>query len=75
MSPYLLVQAQELAVAHPAVQHPVHVDVVGLQGERPLRASPCQLEEPQELPRMPGSPQEKAISLSTLPKVRVVQEV
>lgn len=35
---YLLVQPQELAVAHSAVQHPVHVDVVGLQGETSVRS-------------------------------------
>lgn len=72
--PYLLVQAQELAVAHPAVQHPVHVDVVGLQGR--AQSEPSQIPgRSQHLPggaipgsaqlaahRMPGSTQEKAIS-------------
>ena len=31
---YLFVEAQELTVAHPAVQDTVDVDVVGLRGRR-----------------------------------------
>lgn len=38
MASYLLVQPQELAVTHSAVQYPIHVDVVGLQGETPIRS-------------------------------------
>lgn len=40
-SSHLLVQPQELAVAHSAVQHPVHVDVVGLQERQQSDPSTC----------------------------------
>lgn len=59
--PYLLVQAQELAVAHPAVQHPVHVDVVGLQGKGTVRSSvrgrnprTCPAQRTQDAREQPG---------------------
>lgn len=73
--PYLFMQPQELAVAHPAVQHPVHVDVVGLQGKRPVRSqylSHGEIPAPAQLGarRMTRRTQEKAILLRTLPRGR-----
>lgn len=61
-APYLLVQPQELAVAHSAVQHPIHMDVVGLQGEAQVKTKDCNLlvgmEGPWDLPstQPPPSP-------------------
>lgn len=56
--PYLLVQPQELAVAHPTVQHPVHVDVVGLRGETPLTSQhPSPARGTRATPRSPRTAQ------------------
>ena len=82
---YLLVQPQELAVAHSAVQHPVHMDVVGLQGETSVRSQhprdgrasgPAQLRAhrpPQgEAPAgpSPATAQEEVMFPRTLPRGR-----
>lgn len=61
-APYLLVQPQELAVAHSAVQHPIHMDVVGLRGEAQVKTKDRSLmvgmEGPWDLPstKPPPSP-------------------
>lgn len=70
-APYLLVQPQELAVAHSAVQHPIHMDVVGLRGEAQVKTKDCSLmvgmERPWDLPSTKPPP-------SPLPKEEPVQE-
>jgi len=59
-APYLLVQPQELAVTHSAVQHPVHVDVVGLRGETPSDPRSHRTEGPRGSPGSGNAPEDPA---------------
>lgn len=55
LSSHLLVQPQELAVAHPTVQDSIHVDVIGLKTQKQANVSGSKSEPPLAPKNLAGS--------------------